>query len=381
MSRTSPITRGALDGPHDTDLVPNINLRNAITKWKAQQDSKHAEHFPSSKPQPVEKVAMGAGIKNAVTKCAVSITVPSKLAGLVVGTNGLTIKGIMDRNKVKISQTPAGTSSDRTFVITGQASQHAADEIRRLVGREQISHKVPNECVSFIIGKGGINVNDINDRFNVKVEFLKADAGDLTSRTAQITGSTQLSCQQATEAIDRLVCVFKASSKAPKAAQLTLQVPDKQVFIIIGKGGTTIREIQERIGVKIEILDILPKGNPELNPSMRTVSITGPSEQLCAQAADEIHDLVIKAAQKGIVRSQHNVFSHNVSVKIPHQHAGLIIGKGGMTIKEIQIRNGVKMNIEPFADVDDPESRTVYISGPTQEACEKVSDEIRQILW
>eukprot|EP00953_Heterococcus_sp_UTEX-ZZ885_P036855 18968-Heterococcus_DN1.PRE.1 len=52
----------------------------------------------------------------------------------------------------------------------------------------------------------------------------------------------------------------------------TLQVPNDRVGLIIGKGGATIKDLQNRSGARIQIP---PQPDANSNPPVRTVSITG----------------------------------------------------------------------------------------------------------
>jgi far upstream element-binding protein len=69
---------------------------------------------------------------------------------------------------------------------------------------------------------------------------------------------------------------------------LQVQVPDADVGLIIGKGGTTIKTIQDTTGASIQIP---PTGNPD-DPSMRTVSITHPNEAGALEAKQHIERLL-----------------------------------------------------------------------------------------
>lgn len=63
-----------------------------------------------------------------------------------------------------------------------------------------------------------------------------------------------------------------------------------------------------------------------------------------------------------------------------NDRVGLIIGRGGQTIKGIQQRTGTDIQVPPNPDADDPENRTVTISAMTQEAADAARNEIYSLL-
>jgi polyribonucleotide nucleotidyltransferase len=67
-----------------------------------------------------------------------------------------------------------------------------------------------------------------------------------------------------------------------------VEVPDADVGLIIGKGGTTIKSIQETTGASIQIP---PSGNAD-NPSVRTINITHPNEQGANAAKQQIEHVL-----------------------------------------------------------------------------------------
>jgi far upstream element-binding protein len=69
---------------------------------------------------------------------------------------------------------------------------------------------------------------------------------------------------------------------------VTVEVPDADVGLIIGKGGTTIKSIQETTGASIQIP---PSGNAD-NPSVRTINITHPDEQGANAAKQQIEHVL-----------------------------------------------------------------------------------------
>uniref|UniRef100_A0A6V2EA13 K Homology domain-containing protein n=1 Tax=Ditylum brightwellii TaxID=49249 RepID=A0A6V2EA13_9STRA len=209
-------------------------------------------------------------------------------------------------------------------------------------GQELVEEKigVPNGVVGYIIGKGGESITDMQRRTGCRVQIQKEhemQAGS-TQRVITLTAATKEAVSQCRGIIEGMVqerLRLNAQSQthqnhhqvqirggggtnaASQAAQLqqalaegqchvTVQVPDADVGLIIGKGGTSIRSMQDRSGANIQIPPCADPGNP----MVRTVNITHPS----AEGANFAKQLI-----EEIMRN-----------KMGNQGAGGSVGSGGM---------------------------------------------------
>ncbi|PIO34905.1 hypothetical protein AB205_0153680, partial [Aquarana catesbeiana] len=132
-----------------------------------------------------------------------------------------------------------------------------------------------------------------------------------------------------------------APSLPPRSATMTeeYRVPDGMVGLIIGRGGEQINKIQQESGCKVQISPD-SGGMPD-----RIVSLTGSPDSV--QKAKMMLDEIVARGRGGPPSQFHdNSNGQNGSLQeimIPAGKAGLIIGKGGETIKQLQERAGVKM--------------------------------------
>jgi far upstream element-binding protein len=139
-------------------------------------------------------------------------------------------------------------------------------------------------------------------------------------------------------------------------------VPDPTVGLIIGRGGETIRDLQERSGCHINIVG----ENKSLN-GLRPVNLIGSIE--AAQKAKNLIMEIVDSDNRGETTSQSKkTFTvdgamgggrdHNNSggggmtgdkihdsIRVPSEAVGMIIGKRGDTIREIQNQTGCKINV------------------------------------
>jgi far upstream element-binding protein len=135
---------------------------------------------------------------------------------------------------------------------------------------------------------------------------------------------------------------------------MKIMVPDRTVGLIIGRGGETIRDLQERSGCHINIV-----GESKSVNGLRPVNLIGTREQ--AQLAKDLileivdsdsRDAAPSNTKKGHKQDHHRVEpgpgGHdkiNDTIHVPSDAVGMIIGKGGETIKEIQNMTGCKINV------------------------------------
>jgi far upstream element-binding protein len=167
-------------------------------------------------------------------------------------------------------------------------------------GQEVIEEKIgiPNGFVGFIIGKGGESIASMQRKSGCRVQIQKEHEMEpgSTQRIITLTASTQEAISMCRGIIEEMVLERDrlnqeqgnrsgshgpGSNAAGQAAQLqialsqghahvTVTVPNNDVGLVIGKGGMTIRSIQERSGANVQI----PSGPDANNPMIRTVNIT-----------------------------------------------------------------------------------------------------------
>jgi far upstream element-binding protein len=130
----------------------------------------------------------------------------------------------------------------------------------------------------------------------------------------------------------------RAQAKAPPSAttkegdSLQIMVPDRTVGLIIGRGGETIRDLQERSGCHVNIVG----ENKSVN-GLRPVNLIG--SMSAQQYARDLIMEIVESDQKGIsikeLRSRSRDDPHdkiNDSIMVPGDAVGMIIGKGKLCV-------------------------------------------------
>ncbi|XVF89112.1 hypothetical protein PTKIN_Ptkin19aG0104400 [Pterospermum kingtungense] len=148
-----------------------------------------------------------------------------------------------------------------------------------------------------------------------------------------------------------------------------IDIPQIRVGVIIGKAGETIKYLQLQSGAKIQVQRDMDADPGSLN---RPVELTGTAEQI-AKAEQLIHDVLAEAEAggSGIVsrRLTGHIGSDHFEMKIPNNKVGLVIGKGGETIKNMQARTQARIQVIPLhLPPGDPSTeRTLHIDGTSEQ--------------
>ncbi|THG21665.1 hypothetical protein TEA_000294 [Camellia sinensis var. sinensis] len=165
-----------------------------------------------------------------------------------------------------------------------------------------------------------------------------------------------------------------------------IDVPNGRVGVIIGKGGETIKYLQLQSGAKIQVTRDM---DSDPNSPTRMVELVGTPDQI-AKAEQLIHDVLseAEAGGSGIVSRRltgQQSDSEQFVMKIPNNKVGLIIGKGGETIKSMQGRSGARIQVIPLhLPPGDPSTeRTLQIDGTSEqiEAAKQLVSEVTSEIY
>ncbi|ESW08808.1 hypothetical protein PHAVU_009G076600 [Phaseolus vulgaris] len=160
-----------------------------------------------------------------------------------------------------------------------------------------------------------------------------------------------------------------------------IDIPNGRVGVIIGKGGETIKYLQLQSGAKIQVTRDM---DADPNSTSRTVELMGTPEAI-ASAEKLINEVLAEAESggSGIVarRLTGQAGSDEFVMRIPNNKVGLIIGKGGETIKNMQASTGARIQVIPLhlPPGDTSTERTLKVDG-TPEQIESAKELVNQII-
>ncbi|CAK9000303.1 Branchpoint-bridging protein (Splicing factor 1), partial [Durusdinium trenchii] len=232
--------------------------------------------------------------------------------------------------------------------------------------------KVRREVVGSIIGRGGDMIRELKDRSGAHIQIDDPEDKSEPMREVQLRGREE--CVNAAEDM-----IKKLGSSSSFAVTFTHLVPDSRVGLVIGKAGMTIKAIQSRNQCRI---DVPPAGEGVVagQPGMRELVIKCDSEAGVDQIKREIDEAIGASgdggpgggpgagAQYGGGRGGSEVYP------VPNDKAGLLIGKGGATIKMMEMRSGCRIQVPPVSEPGTGMRNVSLIGNPEQ--CTKARQEI-----
>ena len=224
------------------------------------------------------------------------IAIDSSLVGLVIGRQGENLRRVENDSKTRIQfiTGPDGAGPQRQCRITGdlRARTDAKREINRIIDEN-----------------GGNPVKEITNARGMAVSSASSSRGT-QSRAVPVP--------------------VKEGDKS-----IQIMVPDRTVGLIIGRGGETIRDLQERSGCHVNIVG----ENKSVN-GLRPVNLIG-SPQAAGRAKELILEIVDSDTRaltnQGPTRDQLRMMNESFAdsndkltekIMVPSEAVGMIIGKG-----------------------------------------------------
>lgn len=175
--------------------------------------------------------------------------------------------------------------------------------------------------------------------------------------------------------------------------EVEMAVPSKMVGLIIGRAGQNIQSMQRDFQITIQIASQsdVPPGS-----ETRPVKLKG-GQQSVEQCRAKINQIISDreseltggflpggvgggGAHYGPGRDGGDGAQATNHLTIPDDKVGLVIGKGGGTIKGVQSRTGANIQIPGDPDEGDRSKRTIVISAGSQDAADRAMAEVQNIL-
>ncbi|KAE9606523.1 putative K domain-containing protein [Lupinus albus] len=164
-----------------------------------------------------------------------------------------------------------------------------------------------------------------------------------------------------------------------------IEVPNNKVGVLIGKAGDTIRYLQYNSGAKIQITrdaDAAP------HSATRLVELIGSLGSI--EKAEKLINAVVAEADaggspalvaRGLSPAQATVGSEQIQIQVPNEKVGLIIGRGGETIKNLQTKSGARIQLIPqhLPEGDNSKERTVQVTGDKRQI-EFAQEMIKEVM-
>jgi far upstream element-binding protein len=285
-----------------------------------------------------------------------------------------------------------------------------------LLGGDQVTVdqlQIPESMVGLVIGRGGEQVDTIQGESRCRVQVEKESSGGPT-RTAVLTGT-----RQSIEKAKELICaIVQRGSEhdsgrpggpgatgvpfGPSSAQVTeeLLLPGFKVGLVIGKGGENLKRIQNELAVRLNVIQETTTPGAHDKP----LRITGAPDkvELAKQRVIELMnsrddgDLFRGSSGGGSGSSMLMIpgafppnhpgggLPRQSNVLVPQLAVGTIIGRGGETIRQVEIDSGARVQFKPGEEhCGDNEQRTAIVTGTEdqiQKATQLITDLVQQAV-
>jgi far upstream element-binding protein len=207
-------------------------------------------------------------------------------------------------------------------------------------------HELTPEKVGQVIGSKGAIIQDMQTKTGCKIQ-VNQDFPMGVNRQIIYTGTPA----QVAAAKELVALIIERGPTAihmlngPVVTQI-IECAQPLVGRVIGSGGSTIRDIQARCGVKIQVHQDMPEHIP------RKIEITGNSQAVQMAAAcirQIIEGISGVAVTSGGMPTMNTVSSGSGGIHViecAKQYVGRIIGRGGETINVLQAKSGARVQID-----------------------------------
>uniref|UniRef100_A0A3Q2W373 Far upstream element-binding protein 3-like n=1 Tax=Haplochromis burtoni TaxID=8153 RepID=A0A3Q2W373_HAPBU len=199
------------------------------------------------------------------------------------------------------------------------------------------------------IGRGGEQITRIQLESGCKIQ-IAPEGGGLMERPCSLTGTPE-SIEQAKRLLAQIVdrCRngpgFHGDGEGGASVQEML-IPASKVGLVIGRGGDTIKQLQERAGVKMMMI----QDGPMPTGADKPLRISGDPYKVQVRRRVLVPGMVVFRRRADL--------SVCPQVPVPRFAVGIVIGRNGEMIKKIQNDAGVRIQFKAGVSCFVAQSRT-----------------------
>lgn len=222
---------------------------------------------------------------------------------------------------------------------------------------------VPSKFIGLIIGRGREMISKLQSESGAKIQVNTEDSSDSEDKPVTITGAVE-SVNNAKALIDEIQQSGRIPERLLSATvegefSVQIDIPKGKVGLIIGKGGETIKGLQEQAGCKM----VMYQDGDYANAPEKPLCING-EESAVMYAKQLVEDLLEGKEPEGFQGfGEFGGIEEGVNYKeidVPKSSVGLIIGSKGANIHYIQMETGCRVQ---FNNEMEGPSKTCMLSG------------------
>ncbi|EGD75849.1 hypothetical protein, variant [Salpingoeca rosetta] len=195
---------------------------------------------------------------------------------------------------------------------------------------------VADHQVGRLIGREGSNIRQMEALSGCQVNVPAECEPGTSVRKITLRGSPE-SVRYCKQMLEQKIREDGGDPSAPATETITkiAYIPDDHVGRVIGRQGSTIRQIQELSGAHMDIAKECRPGEYQ-----REVTVTGTPAQV-----EKCEELIRKKVSGESLPPAPTRSANDTIITIPDEMVGRIIGKGGCTIRELQDNSGAHMDV------------------------------------
>lgn len=291
---------------------------------------------------------------------SVAIPFPGAFIGLLIGPAGEKIKKIQKDTDTRIKIPSAKTKEEKEGLlsITISGPQEGVNNAKRVIDNAKANFSTvevdfPQDLINFVIGEKGKSIQALQKDTNTRIK-VDEHLWDPSCRTIEIVG-LKSDVQTAEKHIANILATHCRTAVA---------FPKDRLGALIGKGGQAIADLQKLTNTRISMKD------HEWDDTVKDVIVEGLNEDV-ASAMIELDKLKVRPPRQP--RKEVTPPEATKSFLFPTSRAGVIIGRGGSKIQEMQKATNTSIKLTDLAD--DVENKQITIEGSAENvvlACELV---------
>ncbi|KAK3732852.1 hypothetical protein QZH41_012356 [Actinostola sp. cb2023] len=253
--------------------------------------------------------------------------------------------------------------------------------------------RIPNKFVGLVIGRGGEQINKLQSETGARIQVAPdppMGAMPPPDRSVTINGSTQ-AVEKAKQLLHKICeegkipdSLMSVPVVAPGEQVCEMMIPASKVGLIIGKGGETIKSLQERAQCRM----VMIQDGPFQNAPEKPLRIMGDPTR-CQRGKDLVTDLLTEKELEqatptpDFMGRRTDLQGHGgvnvLEIPVPRDIVGFVIGRSGETIKRIQAESGARVQFSAEAENPSSPNRIATVQG-SQEQLRQVEDTITEII-
>lgn len=303
---------------------------------------------------------------------SVKLSIPSKHHRFIIGPKGSTLNEILGADPVVVVST--GSSSRQKdkldadqVLVKGphEEVERVVKEINRVVeeGKHHeimsaytVEFQIAKKWLPHIIGKGGVNVNRLKSRLEVRIDVEEKEENKETC-TIKLQGLKRKVDNAKKEILEMVENIADQT-------KVKLRVPTELHSLIIGPQGKYVRKLEDKHNVRI----FFPRG--EESNDEDEISILG-GRKAVERVRSEIEEYVLYEEER----------RHQDQVHVPQKYLRHVMGRGGQRINEIKDNTDTRIEVDKPDSENEEENRTVCITiKGTKEGISQAKQAIEEIV-